>query len=267
MAIGAGKWPVVYFLVFIGFAWWYARLIPRGFSANFYTSTAQYEPGAQAGLQLLRQDIETAALGQMSQGGTWSARSEPRSQDGEITDLQVTPQAISFRYTASRMLHRIGHQDLSAGVVIPLARPAQPHSGGANASAYWRAQVTSARSVEWRDGRPTSHELPPNAPDWLPRRPVGATEGTGWLQLRGETSRALEQYRQTGGVSSRPIDVFWRALYLSAATITTLGYGDIVPVSTVARLSVGLEAFGGVCLVGLFVNALARRTRRLAEEA
>jgi hypothetical protein len=51
-----------------------------------------------------------------------------------------------------------------------------------------------------------------------------------------------------------------RAMYLSAVTITTLGYGDIVPMTDAGRLLVATEAVLGVVLAGLFLNALARQT-------
>jgi voltage-gated potassium channel Kch len=46
-------------------------------------------------------------------------------------------------------------------------------------------------------------------------------------------------------------------IYFSAVTITTLGFGDIVPITAHARTSV-IEAISGVILIGLFLNALAR---------
>jgi hypothetical protein len=49
---------------------------------------------------------------------------------------------------------------------------------------------------------------------------------------------------------------FVRMLYLSATTITTLGFGDIVPLTTPARITVSLEAVFGIALMGLFVNAV-----------
>lgn len=63
------------------------------------------------------------------------------------------------------------------------------------------------------------------------------------------------------GVSGFPSDVngsFWRMLYLSVVTITTLGYGDIVPISDVNRFLVGFESFLGLMIMGLFLNSLAR---------
>lgn len=58
----------------------------------------------------------------------------------------------------------------------------------------------------------------------------------------------------------RPLSGFFpRMLYFSATTITTVGFGDIVPLSGVARLAVALEAVAGWLLAGLFLNAVAWR--------
>jgi hypothetical protein len=51
----------------------------------------------------------------------------------------------------------------------------------------------------------------------------------------------------------------WRMVYFSATTITTVGYGDIVPISGVARLLTAIEAIAGWVVAGLFLNSLAAR--------
>ena len=57
---------------------------------------------------------------------------------------------------------------------------------------------------------------------------------------------------------------FWGYLYYSVVTFTTLGFGDIIPLTNPARLVVGIEVvFGYVMLGGLisiFANKLARRS-------
>ena len=52
---------------------------------------------------------------------------------------------------------------------------------------------------------------------------------------------------------------FWRWLYFSAVTITTLGYGDLVPLTNSARMLVAIEAVLGVMIAGLFLNAVASK--------
>jgi len=48
-----------------------------------------------------------------------------------------------------------------------------------------------------------------------------------------------------------------RMIYLSAVVITTLGFGDILPVTPGARILVAMEAITGIVFAGLFLNALA----------
>lgn len=52
---------------------------------------------------------------------------------------------------------------------------------------------------------------------------------------------------------------FERMLYLSAVIATTVGFGDIVPLTVTARTAVGIEAVLEIILIGLFLNALATK--------
>lgn len=48
----------------------------------------------------------------------------------------------------------------------------------------------------------------------------------------------------------------WNFLYFSAVTITTLGYGDILPNSTMVRVLVMFETIFGVVIIGMFASCL-----------
>jgi hypothetical protein len=52
-----------------------------------------------------------------------------------------------------------------------------------------------------------------------------------------------------------------RMMYFSVIVIATVGFGDIVPISDAARAVVMLQAFLGVVLIGLFLNAVAYRAK------
>lgn len=60
-----------------------------------------------------------------------------------------------------------------------------------------------------------------------------------------------------------PVDKFGNLLirmtYFSTVTITTMGYGDIVPVSSLSRILVGFEGIWGIVMIGLFINSLSER--------
>jgi hypothetical protein len=82
------------------------------------------------------------------------------------------------------------------------------------------------------------------------------------IQLRapGDLVRRFHDYvwarrGVTGGVERQ----FERMLYFSIVVMTTLGLGDIVPMTARARLLVGLQAISGVVFAGLFLNAVANR--------
>ncbi|MBD1366991.1 two pore domain potassium channel family protein [Mucilaginibacter sp. ZT4R22] len=50
-------------------------------------------------------------------------------------------------------------------------------------------------------------------------------------------------------------DSLKRMIYFSAVTISTIGYGDIVPIDDNLRLLVGFEAILGIVFIGLFINS------------
>lgn len=62
------------------------------------------------------------------------------------------------------------------------------------------------------------------------------------------------------GISSsiKGVDGFGSALYFSIVTITTLGYGEMVPKDGFARTMVCLEVIAGVVFVGVFLNSIAQ---------
>jgi hypothetical protein len=64
------------------------------------------------------------------------------------------------------------------------------------------------------------------------------------------------------GFPSKIPGQFWRMVYFSATTITTLGFGDIVPLTTTARMVVSLESVLGIVLMGLFLNAVGNQIGR-----
>jgi hypothetical protein len=59
---------------------------------------------------------------------------------------------------------------------------------------------------------------------------------------------------------------FIRCLYLSAVTITTLGYGDLVPLTDCVRILVSSEAVIGIVIMGLFLFTLARKYQNTSQQ-
>jgi hypothetical protein len=90
-------------------------------------------------------------------------------------------------------------------------------------------------------------------------KPVLSLSSQNWTKLK-------QFYDVLRGDPAAASDQLWRMFYLSATTITTLGFGDITPVTTKARMFVTGEAVFGVIFVGLFLNALARLAQRAGDE-
>jgi Ion channel len=61
------------------------------------------------------------------------------------------------------------------------------------------------------------------------------------------------------GFPGRASGSFGRMFYLSTVTITTLGYGDILPITPLARMLVSVEAIVGTIIIGLYLWALTRQ--------
>jgi hypothetical protein len=80
------------------------------------------------------------------------------------------------------------------------------------------------------------------------------------MQVTTSELDSIQQFADAAqGIVSGLPDQFSRMLYFSAVSATTLGFGDIVPVTTLSRSFVTLEAILGVVFAGLFLNSLARR--------
>jgi len=82
----------------------------------------------------------------------------------------------------------------------------------------------------------------------------------GWLKVHHDTMMALMKllYSTGRGFTSDLDDNFWRMWYFSCTTITTVGFGDIVPVTPAARSLVAVEALVGAIIFGLFLLRLSR---------
>ncbi|WP_335956627.1 potassium channel family protein [Acinetobacter bereziniae] len=58
---------------------------------------------------------------------------------------------------------------------------------------------------------------------------------------------------------------FSSSIYFTLVTITTLGYGDILPGNEITRILVVILSFGGVALTGLFLNSLAHTISKITQ--
>ena len=80
------------------------------------------------------------------------------------------------------------------------------------------------------------------------------------LGLLWAAAYATLELLQPGSLSIAPglsaVAVYGQASYFSFVTLTTVGYGDILPVTPVARGLANLEAVAGVLFVAVFIARL-----------
>lgn len=69
----------------------------------------------------------------------------------------------------------------------------------------------------------------------------------------------LDGYKDAFAGNINGKGLYWRTLYLSTVTVTTLGYGDIVPTTGITRFLIALQSISGLILMGLFINSVAGR--------
>jgi hypothetical protein len=62
-------------------------------------------------------------------------------------------------------------------------------------------------------------------------------------------------------IGSHPVDRQTELLYFSLVTLSTIGYGDIVPISGEARILAALEGVTGVLYIAITVALLVSRFR------
>ena len=92
---------------------------------------------------------------------------------------------------------------------------------------------------------------------------LGYTWGVAYMTLH---SIDRESFFFTHGVAG-PADASEKLFYFSFVTLTTLGYGDIVPLTTKARSLAMLEALSGVLFLAVVVARLVGSSGRDGEAA
>jgi Ion channel len=128
--------------------------------------------------------------------------------------------------------------------------------------------VALTRPGQGSEEEPKPSRVGPSVSRLFPSLPgtFGGEPSRGTLVISRDTYDQLENFRvATEGDPSLASGEWWRMAYLSVVIITTLGFGDITPLTETARTLVALEAIIGVVVIGLFLNALARRLRGPAD--
>ena len=96
---------------------------------------------------------------------------------------------------------------------------------------------------------------------------VAAIFPNGYLSLPKQLLKDMKNYTLgKAGYGSSIEGNFARMFYLSAITITTLGFGDIVPLTSTSRILISVESVLGIVIIGLFLNSLSYEKSKIEEE-
>ena len=249
---------------FAGFVFW---TLPAG---SLYDSNLLREAGFKNDLatetSLLTNAIETQEYDYYSVGQPnpdWSAfggqfRIRPgfaHVVPGSVTIDTAGNISLAIRFYAHNVTLPPSHYDQFSDFVTlsPFKDYGNSPSGGTSDVAYIR--VSSAT---------TADSAGPQAPlDVLLPLEGGASPNFSLMRVPLNTAILAEHLSAAGqGDPKGASGFFIRMCYFSAITITTLGFGDISPVSSAARIIVAIEAVLGVVFIGLFLNAVAQKWKK-----
>jgi hypothetical protein len=254
-----------YFLAYLAavptFACVYASL-----PGAFYSSTAHLEPAMATELLRLADDLQAEIL-----SPTVSHASSPFRQSTEApAAIKLDALKVHFNEArrdsiTGRILATVTDRDgrsfewygdtSVAAFPVDARLTRRPRFGNSHDRSLW---------IDLRWSRYPEPEFSQDDQRDIEQRIFGTPYGGLGLAILSVPPALFEQFRNhmeaVGGFPSGFWEAYPRMLYLSIVTITTLGFGDIVPLSPSARSAIGAEVIIGVVLVGLFLNSLAHES-------
>lgn len=272
LARSAAFWLGIFYLALIpAFAGLYASLGHH----SFHDSNSQREKGAYEDAAGLRDSL-TSDIRKHLRRLTWQLGGHGH------TPLRVNPSSVrasGLEYTAtSHLLVEVSgtyasptDTSLVAGAfsywVEPYVREGPLVSEGSGRAPSYALPVALSLQGGSANEHPGPASVGPPVSLLFPAPLVAVTsEGprtSGTLVMSRDTyEQLMDFYLGVEGDPSYVSDSLWRMAYLSAMTVTTVGFGDITPVSEAARILVAIEAILGVVVIGLFLSALAFRWQR-----
>lgn len=251
-------WLLVYICLVPLFAWLFATRL----NGEFYHTTAKFEaPLREDGTALIQEltvgiqeNFRVGHNGEFVESNNWRVTS---------SDIQVN--SISFPQADP------GQAVARLRIIVEL-RGVNDLLGAVSRTPFeiefpvrMQLAIGLPDTSEWREFKVVTlvqpQALPFDSKVLFPAQDIVSVAAFG---LRQKTSEHLWNFwAATLGFPANEPGNGKRMLYLSAMTITTVGYGDVVPLTDGARAAVAVEAICGIAVAGFFVNAAfsARRPR------
>lgn len=237
----------IYVLMIFMFAWLYNH----HFSDKFYHSTLKYEPAFEKKKREVLNDIHNALMTNYS--SAINSYSETITTEGKLPvylhidrlnleNLNIKDDEITF--DASFLYSDIHHFGPGKGIPTSYKYRFILNTQPKTVKGFLSGS-TREINVETDSNNPIPAKyLIPN---------IHKFEVPAVIFDRTQLQRLGEIIDYNNGVIKT--NSFWRMVYFSAVTISTIGYGDIVPVDDTLRLIIGFEAILGIVFIGLFINA------------
>lgn len=237
---------------------------------EFFHSTIRFEKGTAAEVDSVRNRLNQTIVDEYR--GVRSSRTIrsdrrfgelPKSTwEADVTEVAVADLQVSDSSDAEQA-------KVTFDVLIPATTTTSKGFNGAtvqhlSVSMPLRSPYAEGSDAGLFDFKPIAvegprAEFPFRAADVFPRRHLAATAGRPGpvLALPRDVQTDLQDlWHSNQGLAAGIAGQFGRFLYLSAVTITTLGYGDIVPIGTIARWLVAIESVLGIIVIGAFLGSL-----------
>ena len=237
----------------------FALIYAFGMPRDFYHATASREPDAWLTIDSARIQLEFVQKSWMA-----ALPQDMHISGPSITSLDPTPNGgfdcvVHFhlgenpqQYASAKLSLRVVEQHLrllDGTTTYQTALPFELHDLPEDITAELRRWRLNDRSPF------TDLVVVGDGPSAVIRGGMKVTSVTAERLLDAWKIAALGRPSETGR--------FQRYLYFSSITITTIGFGDVVPLTNRARLTVAAEGIYGIVIIGMFLNALARRTAEL----
>ena len=255
-----GVWGLLYFLAIPAYAAIFHFVLPE---KSFYHATLRYEPETQErARRILTKIWEDYQHPGPDQYGP-CAKFEPFAQKAVPDSLRIDGDDVSFSivFLAGDFKRHPCHITTSCSFSLSqdVTAPHMPPGKGRGRK-YKQLTLDNLAAypllVDPKDRLQLAECLFPRPFLYTEKVPKDMIMFTVSIPLHEELEGLADSMR---GIPARDEDGLWRMIYLSASTITTSGFGDIVPLTRRARIAVMTESILGAFLIGMFLNAVGRR--------
>jgi hypothetical protein len=279
--------PLIFILLYImtgiGFGFLYYKKIPDG----FYAPYARYEPAAREDIaKIVRQlgsvikvDVKGKPpkywqLSGLAEAGQPTPAIDPaaiHAANFDMADDGIVKVDILAPGYASDAQGKLDHsKPFQVWMNVSFPALAGPIAGDQSGS-YYPIALNTEKYTNPKELQEAVFHLIFDRTINITLGPKDEVLGVEQQQGKSETSQPMiridpaasqEIFNVYFGIHGHP-DRFsgnlGRMLYFSSVVITTLGLGDIVPITDEARTFVAIEAMIGIILIGLFLNSIAAR--------